>query len=209
MNIGIIGSGHVGSTVAELFDKAGHYVAISHSGDPQEIASLASSLGPHVTAKTTEDAVKFGDIVLLAIPWIKRKELPNASLFEDKVTIDATNPYSPQRDIIDLGDSTSSEEVLKVIPGSRLVKAFNSLNYELMRNNARPSAPLPARAVLFVAGDDSKAKEVVAKLIEDIGFAAVDTGFLREGGRLQQPGSPIYNVLMTFEEAKQRLDNLP
>jgi 8-hydroxy-5-deazaflavin:NADPH oxidoreductase len=209
MNIGIIGSGHVGSTVAELFDKAGHHVAISHSGDPQEIASLASSLGPHVTAKTTEDAVKFGDIVLLAIPWIKRKELPNASLFEDKVTIDAMNPYSPQRDIIDLGDSTSSEEVLKVIPGSRLVKAFNSLNYELMRNNARPSAPLPARAVLFVAGDDSEAKEVVAKLIEDIGFAAVDTGFLREGGRLQQPGSPIYNVLMTFEEAKQRLDNLP
>ncbi len=209
MNIGIIGSGHVGSTVTELFDKAGHYVAISHSGDPQEIASLASSLGPHVTAKTTEDAVKFGDIVLLAIPWIKRNELPNASLFEDKVTIDATNPYSPQRDIIDLGNSTSSEEVLKVIPGSRLVKAFNSLNYELMRNNARPSAPLSARAVLFVAGDDSEAKEVVAKLIEDIGFAAVDTGFLREGGRLQQPGSPIYNVLMTLEEAKQRLANLP
>ncbi len=209
MNIGIIGSGRIGSTVAELFAKAGHYVAISHSGDPQEIAALASSLGPHVTAKTTEDAVKFGDIVLLAIPWIKRNELPNARLFEDKVTIDATNPFSPQRDIIDLGDSTSSEEVLKVMPGSRLVKAFNSLNYELMRNNARPFAPLSERAVLFVAGDDSEAKEVGAKLIEDIGFAAVDTGFLREGGRLQQPGSPIYNVLMTVEEAKQRLANLP
>ena len=78
-----------------------------------------------------------------------------------------------------------------------------------MRNNARPSAPLSERAVLFVAGDDSEAKEVVAKLIEDIGFAVVDTGFLREGGRLQQPGSPIYNVLMTVEEAKQRLANLP
>jgi predicted dinucleotide-binding enzyme len=129
-------------------------------------ATAAAKLG------TTEDAVKFGDIVLLAIPWIKRNELPNARLFEDKVTIDATNPFSPQRDIIDLGDSTSSEEVLKVIPGSRLVKAFNSLNYELLRNNARPSASLSERAVLFVAGDDSEAKEVVAKLIEDIGFAA-------------------------------------
>lgn len=205
MNIGILGAGNIGSTTARLFATAGHSVAISHSKGPESLASLVSSLGPRVRAVTTEDAVKFGEVVLLAVPWGRRAELPPAQLFENKIVIDAINPFGPNGPI-DLGNTTSSEEILKQIPGARLVKAFNTLNFQILGTGSRPANQ--DRLVLFVAGDDTEAKEVVARLIEDIGFATVDTGFLHEGGRIQQPGSPIFNVPMTVQEAKQRLTNL-
>lgn len=84
-----------------------------------------------------------------------------------------------------------------------IVKAFNTMYYETLRDGSRPSGE--DRLVLFIAGDDDDAKAVVSKLIEDIGFVAVDTGSLREGGRKQQPGSPIYNNSMTVETARRRL----
>jgi 8-hydroxy-5-deazaflavin:NADPH oxidoreductase len=205
MNIGILGAGRIGATAAELFAKAGHAVAISNSKGPESLASLARSLGPNVRAATAEEAVKFGEVILIAVPWRSRGTLPAAQLFEDKIVIDAMNAYG-QGGVVDLGNSTSSEEVLKQLPGARLVKAFNTMYFETLRTGGRPAGQ--DRLVLFVAGDDSEAKAVVAKLIEDIGFATVDTGFLREGGRLQQPGSPIYNVPMTVEEARQRLTDL-
>ncbi|HLX58654.1 MAG TPA: NADPH-dependent F420 reductase [Ktedonobacteraceae bacterium] len=202
MKIGIVGAGRIGATAAELFAKAGHAVAIGNSKGPESLESLVKSLGANVRAVTNEDAVKFGEVVLIAVPWTKRGTLPAAQLFEDKIVIDAMNPYA-QGGVVDLGDSTSSEEVSRQLPGARLVKAFNTMYFETLRTGGRSAEK--ERLVLFVAGDDSEAKAVVARLIEEIGFAAVDTGFLHEGGRLQQPGSPIYNVPMTVEEARQRL----
>jgi 8-hydroxy-5-deazaflavin:NADPH oxidoreductase len=105
--------------------------------------------------------------------------------------------------VIDLGNRTSSEEVAKQVPRIHLVKAFNTMYYETLRDGSRP--PGEDRLVLFIAGDDANAKAVVSKLIDDIGFVAVDTGSLREGGRKQQPGSPIYNNPMTVETARTRL----
>jgi 8-hydroxy-5-deazaflavin:NADPH oxidoreductase len=81
------------------------------------------------------------------------------------------------------------------------VKAFNTMYYQTLATEARPRPE--DRLVLFIAGDDTEAKAVVSRLIEDIGFAVVDTGSLREGGRMQQPGSPIYNRPMKLEEARQ------
>ncbi len=81
--------------------------------------------------------------------------------------------------------------------------------FETLRNEARPDKPLEERLVIFIASDDSEAKAIVARLIEEIGYAAVDTGFLHEGGRRQQPDSPIYNVQMTMKEAMQKLAELP
>ncbi|HYU73823.1 MAG TPA: NADPH-dependent F420 reductase [Ktedonobacteraceae bacterium] len=205
MNIGILGAGRIGETTAELFAKAGHSVAISNSKGPASLTSLVEKIGSNARAVTAEEAVKFGDIVLIAVPWTRRHELPDAQLFENKITIDATNPYGPHG-VEDLGDSTSSELISQQIPGARLVKAFNTMYFETLRSGGRPAGP--DRLVLFIAGDDTEAKEVVARLIEDIGFAAVDTGFLREGGRLQQPGSSIYNVPITVEEAPRRLADL-
>ena len=119
------------------------------------------------------------------------------------------NPYSENFDVIDLGNSTSSEEVLKLIPSSsRLVKAFNTIYYEHLGTKGNSNASREDRFAIFVAGDDLEAKATVSKLIEDIGFAPVDTGSLREGGHKQQPGSPIYNNPMTAMVAHARLSEI-
>lgn len=210
MKIGIIGSGNIGGTAAKLFVNAGHEVAISNSRGPESLISLVNSIGPNIKAKTVEDAVKFGDVILLAIPWRKKQDLLSVSeLFDGKIVIDAMNPYSENFEVIDLGNSTSSEEVLKQIPSSsRLVKAFNTIYYEHLRTKGNPNAPREDRFAIFVAGDNSDAKAIVSRLIEDIGFAPVDTGSLREGGRKQQPGSPIYNNPMTAKVAHARLNEI-
>jgi predicted dinucleotide-binding enzyme len=207
MKIGIIGSGNIGATAAKLFANAGHEVAISNSRGPESLTSVVNSIGANVKAKTVEDAIKFGEVILLAIPWRKRQELlPASELFDGKIIIDAMNPYSENFEIIDLGNSTSSEEVLKQIPSSsRLVKAFNTIYYEHLGTRGDPNLSKEQRFVIFVAGDDTDTKATVSKLIEDIGFAAVDTGSLREGGRKQQPGSPIYNNPMTAKVAHERV----
>ena len=119
------------------------------------------------------------------------------------------NPYSESFEVIDLCNNTSSEEVLKQIPSScRLVKAFNTIYYEHLRTKGNPSAPKEDRFAIFVAGDDLDAKATVSKLIEDIGFVSIDTGSLRQGGRKQQPGSPIYNNPMTAKVAHARLSEI-
>ena len=209
MKIGIIGSGNIGGTAAKLFAKAGHEVAISNSRGPESLKSFVSSVGPNIMANTVEDAIKFGEVILLAMPWRRRQDLLSVSkLFDGKIVIDAMNPYSENFEVIDLGNSTSSEEVLKQIPNSRLVKAFNTIYYEHLRTKGNPNASIEDRFTIFVAGDDLDAKATVSKLIEDIGFAPMDTGSLREGGRKQQPGSPIYNNPMTARVAHTRLNEL-
>jgi 8-hydroxy-5-deazaflavin:NADPH oxidoreductase len=203
MKIGIIGSGHIGGALARHFIAAGHEVAISNSRGPASLESLAQSLGPRASAMTVDQAVRFGEVVALAAPWRSPEALPSAELVRGKIVIDAMNPYSAEGEVMDLGDVTSSEETQRRLPGARLVKAFNTMYYHTLATEARP--PGPGRLVLFVAGDDPDAKRVVSGLIEEIGFSAVDTGSLREGGRKQQPGSPLYNHPMTVEEAGDRL----
>jgi 8-hydroxy-5-deazaflavin:NADPH oxidoreductase len=201
MKIGIIGSGHIGGTLARHFAKAGHQVGVSNSRGPGSLAGLVQSIGPNACAMSVEEAAKFGEAVVLAAPWRTPEALPRPEWVAGKIVIDAMNPYSSQGEVMDLGQTTSSEEVAKRLPGARLVKAFNTMYYQTLATEARPRPE--DRLVLFIAGDDAEAKAVVSRLIEDIGFAVVDTGSLREGGRMQQPGSPIYNRPMKLEEARQ------
>jgi len=203
MNIGIIGAGNIGANAACLFAKAGHYVAISNSRGPESLTSLIATLGPNVTASTVDAAAKFGEVILLATPWRTPEALPSPKLLEGKIVIDAMNNYTSTGDVQDLGSSTSSEEIAQRLLSARLVKAFNTLYFETLRTSGKTEPK--NRLVLFVAGDDAEAKAVVSKLIEEIGFAPFDTGSLREGGRLQQPGSPIYNKPLTVEQAQKIL----
>jgi 8-hydroxy-5-deazaflavin:NADPH oxidoreductase len=139
----------------------------------------------------------------------KRRIVTSSELFRDKIVIDATNPYSENFEVLDLGNDTSSEEIVKQISSnSRLVKAFNTILYEHLRTKGNPEIPIEDRFAIFVAGDDSEAKNIVSKLIEDIGFAPVDTGSLKDGGRKQQPGSPISGNPMTFAMARKRLSEI-
>src|SRR6266568_1125963 len=93
------------------------------------------------------------------------------------------------------------------LPGSRVVKAFNTMGWKTLETGGRSSSK--DRLAIFVAGDDAAAKATVAKLIEEIGFAALDTGSLRDGGRRQQPGSPIYGRPMTASEGSEILRRRP
>ena len=153
-----------------------------------------------------EEVVRFAEVVLLAIPRRKRHELPRSDVFNGKIVIDVMNPYSENFEVIDLGNSTSSEEVRKQLPSVRLVKAFNTMYYETLRTGGRNSED--ERLVLFVAGDDTDAKAIVSRLIDEIGFTSVDSGSLRGGGRKQQPGSSMYNDPMPVKVAYRRLAEL-
>jgi 8-hydroxy-5-deazaflavin:NADPH oxidoreductase len=208
MKIGILGSGNIGATAARLFVAEGHEVALSNSRGPESLRDLISELGPRAHAMTIDDAARFGDVVLLAVPWRAPEALPKPEFLRGKIVIDAMNPYRADGGFYDLGGSTSSEEVLKRIPGTRLVKAFNTIYYVHLANRGRKDLPLDQRHTIYVAGDDAEAKKLVSGLIEEIGFAAVDTGSLRDGGRMQQPDSPIYNKTYNRREALDFLARL-
>lgn len=205
MKIGIIGAGNIGSNAATLFTRAGHDVAISNSRGPESLRALATSIGPRVRPSTVEDAARWAEVILLATPWRKPEALPSAESVKGKIVIDAMNHYNPDFTLADLGDSTSSEETQKRLPGARMVKAFNTIYFQHLATRGRKDVPIDERHAIFLAGDDAEAKKVVAKLIEDIGFAPVDTGSLREGGRRQQPGSDIYNQVINGRDARERL----
>ena len=208
MKIGIIGSGNIGGTVAQLFADAGHQVAISNSRGPQSLENFEKSSDSNTKAMTIEESIAFGDVILLAIPWIKRQELPSSGLLNGKIVIDAMNPYSENFEVVNLEPSSSSEEVAKQLKGARMVKAFNTMYYQHLKTKGNAKLPKEDRTVLFVAGDDAQAKSIVSKLIDEIGFTPVDTGSLREGGRKQQPGSKIYNNPMTLQIAQKKLSEI-
>ncbi len=201
MDIGIIGAGNIGATAARLFAGAGHRVAISNSRGPETLRDLVAEIGEYAGAVTVEEAADFGEVVLEAIPFGRYEELP-AGRLAGKIFIDAANYYPGRDGEIDLGGLGSSKVIARHLPGARVVKAFNTMYYETLRTEGR--GPGEDRLALFVAGDDAEAKTVVSRLIEEIGFAPLDTGSL-EDGRKQEPGSPIYNQPMTEREAREAL----
>jgi len=206
MRIGIVGAGMIGATAARLFVAAGHEVAVSNSRGPESLRSLVEELGGRARAAAdVDEAAEFGEVVLLAVPWRSPEALPRPESVSGKIVIDAMNPYAPGGGTYDLGDSTSSEETRRRLPGARLVKAFNTIWYQHLATRGRTDLPVDERHAVFLAGDDAEAKAVVARLIEEIGFAPVDTGPLREGGRRQQPDSEVYNRPMTAREAREIL----
>jgi len=203
MKIGIIGSGNIGGTLAGLFAAAGHDVAVANSRGPDSLADLVAMSGPRVRAATVEDSVDFGEVVVVAVPFHAYATLP-ADRFAGKVVVDAMN-YYPARDgqveELEADETTSSELLARRLSGARLVKAFNTMFSRRLAEEGRPRGP--DRLAVFLAGDDDEAKALVAQLIDEVGFEPVDSGSLAAGGRRQQPGSDIYNLLLTGEEARR------
>ncbi len=207
MRVGIIGSGRIGATVARLAVEAGHEVAIANSRGPESLAGLVAELGERARAASVEEAATFGEVVLVAIPLHAYGGLPPAA-FAGKVVIDANNYYAGRDGIIaELDDdtATSSELLVAHLPGAQVVKAFNTIHFETLATEGKPGAPREQRLAIVVAGDQADAKRRVSELIEQMGFAAVDTGSLAEGGRLQQPGALFFNRPMRLAEAEQEL----
>lgn len=200
MNIGLIGAGNIGATAARNFLAAGHTVALSNSRGPDTLRDLVDDLGEGAQAVTVETAAAAGDVVMEAIPYGHVESLP-ADALADTILISASN-YYPQRDgDIEFDGQTQTERLAAMLPDTRVVKAFNTIYFEHLRDQGDPSAPMDERRVIPLAGDDPEAKAVVAGLIEEIGFAPLDLGSLRDSHRME-PGQPIYNKTLTRPEAQ-------
>ncbi|HEV7768862.1 MAG TPA: NAD(P)-binding domain-containing protein [Thermoanaerobaculia bacterium] len=204
MKIGIIGAGHIGGTLAKLFIDAGHEIAISNSRGPDTLRDLIAPLGTSAHAATPEEAARFGEVVVLAIPLKDHTTLPVDAL-RGKIAIDAMN-YYPNRDghyaQVDSGELASSEMVAATLPGARVVKAFNTIWSEHLKAQGKKDAPVEERRAIIISGDDADAKRVVSQLIEEIGFGPYDLGSLH-GSRDQQPDTAVYNRDVTVREVRE------
>jgi predicted dinucleotide-binding enzyme len=202
MKIGIIGAGMIGGTLATLFTRAGHEVALANSRGPETLAETIGELGPNAHAATAADAASFGEVVVVAVPLKAYTALP-AESFAGRIVVDANN-YYPQRDgqiaELDAKTATSTELLARHLGGARVLKAFNTIYFEHLRDRGDTGAPAADRFAIPIAGDDAEAKATLTGLIDQIGFSAVDTGALADSWR-QEPGSPIYGAEVQPDQA--------
>ena len=185
MQIGIIGSGNVGGTLGVRFAGAGHAVVFaSRKPDSAEMAELVARAGNGARAATAAETVAVSDVILLATPWPATREiLEGVGGLAGKVLIDATNPLLPMLAGLEYGTTTSgAEQVAGWAPGTRVVKAFNTIGFNVMANPSFGGK----KAVLFYCGDDTAAKAQVGELAAAIGFDARDAGPLTQA-RLLEP----------------------
>lgn len=177
--IGIIGAGHIAQAVAGQLAKNNIPVLLSNSRGPETLGAVISKLGDEVKPATIEQAAN-ADLVVLALPWWEVKTLTAIIDWTGKIVIDITNEFLPDGSIDNLGDKSSTEIVQGLIPGARVVKAFNTLFAD--RIAADPVVG-KGRRIVFTAGDDQEAKKEVIELIKSLGFESVDMGSLAIGGK--------------------------
>jgi 8-hydroxy-5-deazaflavin:NADPH oxidoreductase len=192
MKIGMIGAGNIGGALTRRFRAAGHEVSVANSRGPQTLTDLARETG--AKAVTVEEAARDKDVVVVTIPLKAVKDLPRklfSAASKDLVVIDTGN-YYPQRDgrIDAIENGTTESRWVEQQLGRPVIKAFNNIFAAHLQNNGKP-AGTRGRIALPVAGDDARAKKIVMRLIDEIGFDAVDAGSIDESWR-QQPGSPVY-----------------
>jgi predicted dinucleotide-binding enzyme len=206
--IGIIGAGHIGGTVGSLWIKAGHPVLFS-SRHPDELKDMVAKLGPLARAGTVDEAIRFGDAVLIAVPYgaLPKIGQDNREALAGKVVLDACNAVS-SRD----GDIASEVErngigitSQKYLPGAHVVRAFNTLSYAILAREANRAEP---RLAIPIAGDDARAMQIASMLVRDAGFEPVVVGKLTDASRFQR-GGPGYGQSVSAAELKRTLSLSP
>ena len=202
MKIGIIGAGHIGGTLARRLTQLGHDVTVANSRGPETLKDLAAETG--VRAATVEEAANDKEVVIVTIPEKAVPELPKGLFGANTVVVDTGN-YYPRRDgkIAEIESGTTESRWVSQQLGRPVVKAFNTIYAKHLLENGRPPRD-GERIALPVAGDDPNAKAVVSRLIDELGFDAVDTGGLDDSWR-QQPGTPVYAADLPAEKARQAL----
>ena len=185
-SVGIIGAGRLGQAMARTARRAGRDVVIANSRGPESLASVVSELGEGVSAGTVQQAAAAG-IVVIAVPWDSVPGAVEGIDWQGKAVIDATNDWAAD----DLNGRTSSELVVDLVAGARVVKAANTLGAEVLGSDPQEAG---GRRVIFISGDDADAKAEVVTLFQDAGFAAIDLGGLAAGGAMQQIHHPLAGV---------------
>jgi 8-hydroxy-5-deazaflavin:NADPH oxidoreductase len=194
MAVGIVGAGKIGQALARHLTRSGFEVIVSNSRGPESLRPLVTELGPKAKAGTTTEAAA-APVVFLTVTW---SQLPGALAklpdWKGRIAVDTTNPLVAEGTglrLLDLGSKTSSEVVAGMVPGARLVKAFNTLFHVVLASDPSEAG---GRRVIFLSGDDAKAKQEVAAMVEKLGFAPIDLGGLVAGGKMQQAGAPLAGV---------------
>jgi len=188
------GAGHVGPIIARVAIEAGYQVSIAASGDPEEIELIVQVLAPGAEPRWAAEAVEEADLVVLAIPLHKFATL-DPSLLDGKLFVDTMNYWPPVDGIQEMFEDRrygSSEIVQRRLVRSTVVKTLNHIGYHELEVERRPRGS-PERRALGVAGEDPRAVDVVADLIERIGYDAVQFDRL-SAGRLLEPGGPVFGV---------------
>jgi 8-hydroxy-5-deazaflavin:NADPH oxidoreductase len=207
IKIGIIGSGNLGGALGTLWVKSGHPVLFS-SRHPEELKKLVDSLGPLAHAGTVQEALAFGDVVLIAVPYGAYPQISKdyAQEFKGKIVIDAGNAV-PARDgeiAKEARENGIGMTSAKYLAGARIVRAFNTLNFRRLASiSNRPEG----RIAIPMAGDDKDALAVVSTLVRDAGFDPVIIGPLERAKDFAQ-GAPLYGQEITAQEMQQRLKAL-
>ena len=206
MKIGIIGSGRVGGTIGELWVKAGHEVMFSARTLEEVNALLANlKLGPRARAGTPKEAAVFGEAVLISVPYAALPQIgrDNAAELKGKVVLDTSNPIENRdgpmaAEMRAKGTGVASAELL---PGARLVRAFNCVGWNSMRTEAHRAGE---KLAIPLAADDEGALKVAIGLVEDAGFEPVVVGGLARA-REFDVGTPIFGKAVTAKELRSIL----
>ncbi|MGB7195034.1 MAG: NAD(P)-binding domain-containing protein [Collimonas pratensis] len=190
MKIGFIGAGSVAQKYAKYFVRHGHEVVLSNSRGPDSLNELVSSIGSNARAATVQEAA-MQDIVILCVRWEQAKQaLAEISDWGGRILVDATNRPASE----DAEGKTSSEIIASYAPGAGVIKALNTLVMNWMPDSSENDRKL----VLFMSGDDKAAKQKLARVLDEAGFAPVDLGGLIESGRLQEFGAPLSGLHMNL-----------
>lgn len=206
MKIGIIGAGQIGGTLTRRLTALGHDVSVANSRGPETLRALAKETGAKPV--TVKEAARAGEVVIVTIPMKSIPKLPR-DLFEgvpnDVMVVDTGNYYTQQRngriDPIENG-VTESRWVSQQL-GRPVVKAFNNIYARHLLERGKPKGT-PGRIALPIAGDDRRAKEVMLRLLEELGFDGLDAGSLDESWR-QQPDTPVYSTDLDAEGVRRGL----
>ncbi len=206
MKIGIIGAGQIGGTLTRRLAKLGHEVFVANSRGPESLADLARETGARPVS--VAEAARAGEVVVVTIPEGKIRDLPRdlfAGVPDDVVVIDTGNYYPRERDgrIGDIEAGMAESRWVEHQLGRPVVKAFNNIYAQHLLERGRPAGSR-GRIALPVAGDDNHAKEAVIRLVDELGFDAVDAGGLDESWR-QQPGTPVYATDFDAEGVRRAL----
>jgi 8-hydroxy-5-deazaflavin:NADPH oxidoreductase len=207
MKIGIIGSGNIGGTVGALWIKAGHQVLFS-SRNPENLKKMVDELGPSARAGTVSEALAFGDAILIAVPYGAYPQIGRdyAKELAGKIVLDAGNAVQSRdgdisKEAREIGIGATST---KYLPKARIVRAFNTLNYRVVAQNANRSGD---RMAIPIAGDDKEALTMASRLVRDAGFDPVVIGSL-DSAKLFAQGGPLYGQQITANEMQARLKTL-
>jgi len=203
MKIGIIGAGHIGGVLTRRLTRLGHDVTVANSRGPETLKGLVSETGAR--AGTVTEAAKDKDVVIVTVPEKSVPDLPNGLFTHSRAVVVDTGNYYPQRDgrIAEIESGTTESRWVSEQLGHPVVKAFNTIQSSHLLNDGRPAGDRE-RIALPVAGDDPNAKTVVSRLIDELGFDAVDAGGLDDSWR-QQPGTPVYGADLPADKARHAL----